>query len=133
MSETDQREELKRGLFLGARFAFVGVASAGVYFALLWALSPIVHRAAALAAICYVGSMGFNFLAQNFFTFGRQSVTGVSLGKYLTMHAGLIAINSGLMGLLVDRMSFNLYLAQAMTTGIVMVISFAVSKMWVYR
>ena len=115
-----------------AKFSLVGFVTVGIYFAILFATSPIIKSTAALAAVAYAGSAIFNYVTQRNFTFQEQLANSVSFFRYIAMHAFVMMINSGLMFLLVDVAMIGLYLASVAVAAITAAISFLLSRFWVY-
>lgn len=115
------------------RFVLIGLFSTGLYFTLLIIFEPFIHSIMLLAAACYVISMAFNFLAQALFTFQVQRLSHQQLARYLIMHGIALLVNSILMSALVDALNFQLVVAQVIVTGITTIITFALSKAWVYK
>lgn len=118
---------------MAVRFGVVGLASIAVYFAILFALRPVISAVAVLAFVAYIGSMAFNYVAQSRFTFGADARDRGAMARYVTMHLGCMAFNSGAMHLLVEVMGMGLWTAQAMVTLCVAGSSFLLSRFWVYR
>lgn len=116
------------------KFGVVGLTSVGIYFAFLVALRPLIMAPAALAAVCYALSAVANYVLQSRITFGRRDVarTGAIM-RYAAMHGLCMAINSAIMHGLVSELGQNLYLSQIAATGVVAIVSFALSALWVYR
>lgn len=115
------------------RFAIMGLASTGLYFALLLALQPAIASVTLLTAVCYALSMAANFVAQGMFTFQVKRLSGRQLRRYLMMHGAALLMNSAAMGFLVNSLNLPLILSQIFVTGCITVFTFTVSKTWVYR
>ena len=130
---SELRARLEQLIRLAIRFAMVGLASVGVYFVFLALLRPMIADTVILTGTAYVASAVFNYLAQSLFTFRARAADAGSVGRYMVMHGLCMAINSGLMHVLVDRLGMNLWLAQIGVTGVVAATSFTLSYLWVYR
>ena len=115
-----------------ARFIFTGVASTGVYFALLILLQPVIPATLWLTALCYSIAMCLNFLAQGLFTFRTQRLSRKHLGRYIVMQGSALAMNSLTMALLVDVLNVPLLLAQVFVTGIITIAVYLLSRTWVF-
>lgn len=115
------------------RFILIGLLSTGLYFTLLIILDPLIPSIMLLAAVCYTISMAFNFLAQALFTFQVQRLSRQKLTRYSIMHGAALLLNSIMMSALVDVFELKLIIAQLFVTGIITVMTFALSKAWVYN
>lgn len=115
------------------RFILIGLLSTGLYFTLLIILDPLIPSIMLLAAVCYTISMAFNFLAQALFTFQVQRLSRQKLTRYSIMHGTALLLNSIMMSALVDVFELKLIIAQLFVTGIITVMTFALSKAWVYN
>lgn len=114
------------------RFGIIGVASAAFYFGLLIALKPFIGSVIALAALCYVIAMGFNFLAQALFTFQAKKLTQRQLKRYIVMQGTALIANFLAMALLVDGFGLPLLPSQLGVTAVVTIFTYMTSKKWVY-
>lgn len=133
MSRPSQGEELRALFRTAVRFGLVGIATVGVYFAVLAALHPVLKNIVYLSASAYAISAVFNYIVQSQVTFGVSFADGRAVIRYLAMHGGLMGLNSVLMYLLVTVLELWLYGAQLLVTCIVAISSFAISHAWVYR
>lgn len=115
------------------RFVLIGLSSTGLYFVLLIILEPLIASIMLLTAACYVISMVFNFLAQALFTFQVQRLSHQQLMRYSIMHGVALLMNSLLMSALVNVLDFRLVIAQVFVTGVITVMTFTLSKTWVYK
>ena len=115
------------------RFTMIGLLSTGLYFTLLIVLDPLIPSVMLLSAACYTISMAFNFLSQALFTFQVQNLSRQQLTRYSIMHGTALLLNSIMMSALVDVFEFRLIIAQVFVTGIITVMTFALSKAWVYN
>ena len=115
-----------------AKFVLVGGMSVAVYLLIMFVMAPIISSTAALAAIAYAGSAIFNYVLQRNFTFRARIPHTLSFSRYIGMHVIALVINSGLMLLLVDVVTVNLYLATLIVAGFIAVINFLLSRFWVY-
>lgn len=115
------------------RFVLIGLFSTGLYFALLILFEPLIVSIMLLAAFCYVISMAFNFVAQAVFTFQVQRLSPGQLVRYIMMHGLALVLNSISLSLLVQTFQLQLLVAQLFVTIFITVITFTVSKSWVFR
>lgn len=115
------------------RFVLIGLSSTGLYFTLLILLEPLIPSVMLLAAVCYLISMAFNFLAQALFTFQVQRLSSQQLVRYSIMLGTALLLNSAMMGALVNVLDLRLVVAQLIVTSIITVMTFALSKTWVYK
>ena len=115
------------------KFGLVGLCSIGVYFLLLYALRPLVGPIWLLAGLAYVGSMGFNYIAQSVFTFQTKAQDLGTVKRYVWMHIGCMVFNSASMYGLVELLGLNLWTSQVAVTVCVAGLSFLLSRYWVYR
>lgn len=116
-----------------ASFILVGASSTGLYFLLLWALRDAIAGTWLLTACCYGISMVYNYILQSWLTFRAGKPTRRSMSRFIAMHLGAMALNSGLMAGFVDGLGLPLYSTQIGVTLIISALVFLVSKHWVYR
>ena len=115
------------------RFVLIGLSSTGLYFALLIIFEPLIPTIMLLAAVCYAISMAFNFLAQALFTFQVQRLSRQQLMRYSIMHGFALSLNSISMSALVNALGIQLLIAQIFVTSFITIMTFALSKTWVYK
>lgn len=115
------------------RFAMIGVTSTGLYFALLIIFESLFSSIILLTALCYGVSMSYNFLAQAIFTFQVEHLSSQQLIRYIVMHGIILFVNSTSMSILVTTLGMQLVIAQILVTGFVTILTFALSKSWVYE
>lgn len=123
----------RRNLRQIVSFVLVGASSTGLYFLLLWALRGTIASTLLLTAACYAISMVYNYVLQSWLTFRAGPPTRRSMARFVAMHLGAMALNSGLMAGLVDGLRLPLYGAQIAVTLVISALVFLVSKHWVYR
>lgn len=125
---------MPRGAFQFLSFAAVGAVGTLAQYAVLWLAAVRLGWPAAWAsgAGYALGSM-VNYLLNYRFTFasGKSHVEAASK-FYVVVGVGWF-INTGLMGLLTGWLTWNLWLAQLLTTGIGLGWNFAGSKLWAFR
>lgn len=127
------RDDLKGFLWKAVKFGAMGLSSIAVYFVILAILRPLIPSVALLAALAYVGSAVFNYLAQSRVTFGADTRDYGAVLRYMAMHGLCVFINSAGMHLLVVVWSRSFWLSQLWITALVAGTSFMVSYLWVYR
>jgi putative flippase GtrA len=116
------------------RFAAVGAVGTLAHYAVLWLATDRLGWPAAWAsgAGCVLGSV-VNYLLNFCFTFAsRKSHVEAAAKFYIVVGTGWF-INTALMGLLADRLGWNVWLAQVLTTAIGLSWNFGGSKLWVFR
>lgn len=114
------------------KFGAVGLSSVAVYFVILALLRPVIASVALLAAVAYVGSAVFNYIAQSRFTFDADTRDTGAMLRYGLMHGLCIVINSAGMHLSVVVWGLNFWLSQLAVTVLVAGTSFLLSYLWVY-
>lgn len=115
------------------RFLFIGVTSTSLYFFLLLIFQPFVSSIIFLTAICYTISMAFNFMAQALFTFQVQNLSPGKFLRYIIMHGCALLLNSIAMTILVNNLGLQILVSQVFVTGFITIMTFALSKSWVYN
>ncbi len=120
-------------LHTGFRFALVGLATVGVYFAVLALLQPVIPQIVILSATAYIVSALFNYILQARVTFGAHFSDTGTVARYITLHMICLTVNSSFMFLFVAVFGINIFLAQCFVTGIVACTSFTLSYLWVYK
>ena len=114
------------------RFGLVGAAATGLQYLILILL---VHRGVAspmASTIGFVTSAFGSYVLNYHFTFRSQGSHGPAMAKFMTLVAVGLAINYGLMQLLVSAGWYYL-LAQICTTGVVFLWNFIGNSLWTFR
>lgn len=116
------------------RFSFVGaIGTAGHYLTLLllvnrgW-MSPV----AASAVGSIVGAL-INYVLNYKFTFRSRAAHGASISKFMLVALAGALLNLGTMWLGVDRLHLNYVLVQLFATGLVLIVGFALNRVWTFR
>ena len=115
------------------RFAMAGGAGTGVHYLVLIALVSLAGIAPGRAAFmgAAVGA-GVIYLLNRRYTFASSCSHAQALPRFVLMAAVGAALNGMLVGLLSGAGVYFL-LAQMMATGLILVINFIVSKLWIFR
>lgn len=116
-----------------ARFVLVGLVTNAVYLAALavcqYALGTVLWLGAALA---YVASAVFNYMAHRQFTFRSGAGHIDALPRYAAVQGVGLAINSGLLAVLVTRFQWNFALVQVLALIAVTAWSYVAQRVWVF-
>ena len=110
----------------------VGILTVAIYFLVLWIAVRAINSTIVVTLLAYLASAAFNYLMQRNFTFQARLANRTSLRRYAVMHASAMVANSAAMYLLVDVAGTNLYLAQLIVTAIIAILSFLLSRFWVF-
>jgi putative flippase GtrA len=116
------------------RFATVGLCGTAVQYAVLWGGIAFLSAPAALASgIGYLCGSVVNYLLNYFFTFESGKSHAEAASKYFSLLGVGWCINTGLMGLLVHHLDWNVWIAQILTTGIGLIWNFTGSRFWAFK
>jgi putative flippase GtrA len=116
-----------------ARFVLVGLVTNAVYLAALavcqFALGTMLWMGAALA---YVASAVFNYMAHRRFTFRSGAGHLDALPRYAAVQGVGLAINSVMLAVLVTRLGWHFALVQVLSLIAVTAWSYAAQRIWVF-
>lgn len=117
-----------------ARFTGVGFASAVGHYGTLIGLVQLFDVAAvpASTAGALLGAW-INYRLNRRFTFKSRVKHGVAVPRFVLVAAGGVVLNAVLMWLGVDLLHLHYLLAQVATTGLVLLWSFSLHKLWTFR
>lgn len=116
------------------RFTAVGACGTAVQYIGLKIGVDLFGAPAALASgVGYLCGSVVNYLLNYFFTFASGKTHAEAATKYFTVLGIGLCINIALMGLLADRLGWNKWLAQLLTTGIALVWHFTGSRLWAFK
>lgn len=116
-----------------ARFVVVGLVTNAVYLAVLalcqYTLGTMLWLGAALA---YVASAVFNYMAHRRFTFRSGAGHLEALPRYTAVQGVGLAINSVMLAILVTRLGWSFALVQVLALIAVTAWSYAAQRLWVF-
>jgi putative flippase GtrA len=116
------------------RFAAVGTASAGLYFALLWMLTVLTRWSLTLrATMAYGSGILFNYLVQRSFTFRSARQHQHAGPRYMVVQLGGMAINSAVIWLGVDVEHWWYPAVQVAAIGLTTIWSYLGQKFWAFH
>jgi len=116
------------------RFGVVGVATAALYFGLLYVgvellqLSPVLS-----SSVVYVIVIAANYLMHYSWTFAVSSPHTTALRRYLFMTGCGFLINAFVMYFWVSVLHWNYLLVQSGAMAVIIVWNFCLSSLWVFR
>lgn len=115
------------------RFVQVGLASNLVYFGVLGLLHILLKVELWLgAAIAYAASTVVNYSLHHRHTFRSAERHSRALVKYAVVQAGMLAVNSLLLHLMVTRAGGHYLVAQVLAIGVVTCLTYWLSRHWIY-
>ncbi|MEY2936587.1 MAG: hypothetical protein RL033_7336 [Pseudomonadota bacterium] len=115
------------------RFAAVGVASAAIYFGLLWFFGWITpFPLAVLATLSYGTGIIFNYLVQRSFTFRSRRQHHHAGPRYLLVQVGGMLINSAVLHLGVDLRRWPFLPVQLGAIALTAMWSYVGQKFWAF-
>jgi putative flippase GtrA len=121
-------------LLKGFRFAVVGVGTAALYYALLYAsVEYLAMNATVASSLVYLLVLGFNYLMHRSWTFSQSSTHTHTLWRYLVMVFCGFCINAAIMYTGVSLTAMNYLLVQGVAMLTVIVWNFTLSTLWVFR
>jgi putative flippase GtrA len=116
------------------RFATVGSASAGLYFALLWLLALVTRLSLTLrATLAYGIGIIFNYLVQRSFTFRSVRQHQHAGPRHVAVQLGGLAINSAVLWLGVEIEHWWAPAVQIGAIALTTVWSYLGQKFWAFQ
>jgi len=116
------------------RFTAVGLATAALYYALLFVAVELLGVSAVVASAgVYVLVIAFNYAAHYRWTFALSSPHTAAIKRFLFMTGCGFFINLSIMYLCVSLLHWNYLFAQAVAMGVIIVWNFVLSSLWVFR
>lgn len=115
-------------------FATIGVVATALHYAVLIALveiaavSPVRASAAGALAGAFL-SYGLN----RFITFRSSAPHTTTVSRFFCVAAIALAINTALMALFTELLTLPYLLAQVITTGLIVIITFGANKWWTFK
>jgi putative flippase GtrA len=127
-------QSIRAALPEALRFATVGTASAGVYFALLWLLAVVTRLSLTLrAALAYGISIIFNYIVQRSFTFRSVRQHQHAGPRHVVVQLGGLAINSAVLWLGVEIEHWWAPAVQVGAIALTTVWSYLGQKFWAFQ
>ena len=127
-------QSIRAGLPEALRFATVGTASAGLYFALLWLLTVVTRLSLTLrATLAYGSGIFFNYLVQRSFTFRSVRQHHHAGPRYMVVQLGGMAINSAVIWLGVDVEHWWYPAVQVAAIALTTIWSYLGQKFWAFQ
>lgn len=115
-------------------FAGVGAVATGIQYVILALLVEFLRAPPAASSAVGFGLSSFvNYVLNYRLTFRSNAAHAVALPKFLAVALVGLALNTGLMALLAERLGVYYLLAQVITTGLVLAWNFAASLLWSFR
>lgn len=132
-TDTTGRQAVPRALGELVRFGVVGVAhnllGYLVYLLVTWlGTDPKI----AVAILYPLGTL-FSYFANRHWTFNHKGAIGTSMTRYLGMHVMGYALNLVIIYVGVDLLAFPHQLVQLMAMGVLAMMFFAISKLFVFQ
>ena len=116
------------------RFAVVGLATAVLYYALLYATVELLSvPAVAASAGVYLLVIAINYRLHYSWTFALSSPHTAAIKRFLFMTGCGFFINVSIMYICVSLLQWNYLLAQAVAMGVIIMWNFVLSSLWVFR
>jgi putative flippase GtrA len=116
------------------RFAAVGLASAGIYFGLLWLFTAVTRFSLSIrAALAYGIGIIFNYLTQRSFTFRSARQHQHAGPRYMVVQVGGLVINSAALWLGVDVEHWWYPLVQFGAIALTAIWSYLGQKFWAFE
>lgn len=116
------------------RFALVGASGTALQYLVLWfGVERCGADAAAASGAGYALAAVVNYVMNYFFTFGGGHSHLRAAGRYFTLLGLGWCLNTALMWLLVHGTGWHYWVAQALATGLGLLLNFAGSRWWAFR
>lgn len=115
-------------------FLVAGALSTALHFAVLWLLAGLAGMpAVAASSLGYLAGAALNYLLNRNLTFRSRVPHRVAVLRFAVVAGTGFAANALLMHLLATNVGLHYLLAQALTTGIVLVWNFAANRLWTFE
>jgi putative flippase GtrA len=114
------------------RYGIVGAFNAATYFGLYTAGVLIGIPYTIALVLAFVISATWGYLLHEHWTFGGANPTAAGWTKWLTTQGTTVALNLGLLALLVDVFGVDAILAQLLLMPLMPIITFLVARRWVF-
>lgn len=115
------------------RFAAVGAVATAVHYAILIALVQLAHVNPVLATACgFCIAAVVSYSLNRHFTFDHRPVFAHGLAKFLAVGAVGLALNAGIVALLIWQ-GLHYLVAQVIATGLVLIWNFGAARFVVFR
>lgn len=117
----------------GVRFAGIGLINTLSYVAISWllnALTPLETRL--VNVISYLACMALSYVAHRKITFQSRNKVRHELWRFALLHGMNLLLSTGLLSLC-QGAGVNRYLALLMSGLFIMVSSFVIMQLWVFR
>lgn len=120
------------------RFAVMGLVSTGIYLVIMallkWGLANTGWSVKLwlLAMVAYLLSMAANYPMQRRVTFRSKRRHREAVTRFLAVQIVAMAMNSGLLELLVTYVEMRFWIAQFIVCAIVAAFSYGAQKLWVF-
>ena len=116
------------------RFGVVGVATALLYYALLYvAVESLGMSPPVGSSLVYAIVIGFNYLMHYSWTFTSSATHTETLKRYIFMTVCGFVINGVTMFTGVSFLDLNYFLVQTVSMTLIVIWNFTVSMLWVFR
>jgi putative flippase GtrA len=116
------------------KFCLVGLTNVAVSLAVYYAMVAFNDRLYVLANICGYGlSILSSYLLNSRFVFKNTAKSGVKIVKTYISYGITLAINTGMIYLLVELMGISTSMAPILCMVISVPANFFLNKFWVYR
>lgn len=118
----------------GGTFIAVGLAATLTHAAAALLAAQIVGLAPLTAnLIGYCSAVGLSYTANARLTFRRSARDVGQFARFLTISLGMLALNQGLVFLLVERAHWPFWAALIPVVPLIPAVSFSLSKLWAFR
>ncbi|MES2663745.1 MAG: GtrA family protein [Pseudomonadota bacterium] len=118
----------------GFRFLFVGLLATVIQYFILWILVKADWCSAPTASgIGYIISAGFNYLLNYFFTFHSNALHVHAGKRFIILVLVGWLFTYALMHYLITSLNLYYFAAQLLTTGIILVLNFVLSRFWIFK
>ncbi|MGC4068747.1 MAG: GtrA family protein [Polyangiaceae bacterium] len=115
------------------RFGVMGLTSTGIYLLLFVPVRWLIPEPLWLiGAIAYLLSMFANYVLQRNVTFRSQRRHQEAVSRYVVVQLIGLALNAGLLELIVTRLKHPLWFGQSVSVVLVALWSYGAQKFWVF-
>lgn len=115
------------------RYTGVGAVGTACQYAVLWVgVERVGAKAAAASLIGAVVGAAVNYLLNYYYTFDSVARHAAAAPRFFAVAAVGIAINTGIVHVLADRLGVYYWVAQLVATGAVLVTTFLANKIWTF-
>lgn len=126
--------EISREVILGARFGIVGLFATITHFVVLTSMLSLVQAGPVIAnTVAYVLALGVSFLGHHFWTFRASAPLLPTFLRFFGVSVFAFLTSTLILVFLIQKIKMSDPVAAFLSIAAVPIITFAASRVWVFR